>query len=164
MTQELSGHIRKEVVTNVVINLLINAGLAWLILGNKGPLAWWGQHGFAQDMIVTAILLTGIVSTIMILVHRKKVAKGELPALHLDPSKWLHRFVAKLPSSVLASVLIFVVISLLLFIPDMFLAFYLLGIEQMTAWHYVILKGLWAGLLSAVMVGPMIMFGLRQEA
>lgn len=163
MAPEIRSHIQHESLMNAGINFLINAGLAWWLMQEHGPLAWWGKHGFAQDMLITAVLLTFIVGMIMILMHRKKVRDGKLPALQLDSSQMLHRLLARMPQSAFASALLFVLCAIALFIPVMFVIFKIAGVETLTVMQYALIKGAWAGVLAATMVIPMIMFGLRAE-
>lgn len=161
MAPAIKAHIRRESITNWIINCAINGTLAWFLLSGNESLQWWGPHGFAKDMMVTAVLLTFIVSLIMIMMHRKKVGSGKLPALQLDNSRRLHVLIARMPQSVIASALIFVAIALLLFLPIVFVLFSVLGIESLSVLHYALFKGAWAGTLAAVMVVPMIMLGMR---
>jgi hypothetical protein len=41
--------------------------------------------------------------------------------------------------------------------------FYLAGVEQIAPLHYAIFKGLWAGLMAAALVVPMVISALRSS-
>ena len=73
------------------------------------------------------------------------------------PEQWLAmliRLAARLPLPVLY------LIADALFV----LAFYLLGVQEVAPLHYSIFKGLWAGLMAAILVLPMVLCALRKPA
>jgi hypothetical protein len=47
------------------------------------------------------------------------------------------------------------------FAPLTLLGFYLLGVQQVEPLHYALFKGVWAGLMAAVLVVPMVLCALR---
>jgi hypothetical protein len=47
------------------------------------------------------------------------------------------------------------------FAPLTLLGFYLLGVQQIEPLHYALFKGVWAGLMAAVLVVPMVLCALR---
>ena len=50
---------------------------------------------------------------------------------------------------------------MLVIAPLTLLGFYLVGIQQVAPLHYALFKGVWAGLMAAVLVIPMVLVALR---
>ena len=58
----------------------------------------------------------------------------------------------------------FGLLGLLVIAPLTLLGFYLLGVQQVEPLHYALFKGVWAGLMAAVLVVPMVLVALRPPA
>jgi hypothetical protein len=157
MTEQIQKHIRKETGINIVINVLLNGALAWWLLHDKGPLPVWGEHGFGPDLLITGFLLSGIIAAIMIAMHRRKLNKGDLPALVLADNHWLNR----MPRNLWLSALAFGLAGALLAAPLLLAVLYLFGFTTLTPLSYALIKGVWAGALAAAVVGGAIRLGLQ---
>lgn len=160
MSQKLESHIRKEAITNGVTNALFNGVIAWYLLAGKGYMAMWSGAGIAVDIAATAAILLFIVALIVIPLNRSKVRKGKLPAFQWDKHKLLHRFWQAFPNPLLARALCFALLGLLVVAPITYVPYILLGIQGMEGGTYAIVKGVWAGVMAAIMVIPMIQLGL----
>ena len=93
----------------------------------------------------------------MIPLQRKKRRANKIAAIKLDRNQLTQNLLSQFPQSLFKSALLFGLISLVLFGPLTLLAFKLFGIEIVLPLHYSIFKGLWAGVIAAVMAGPMIL-------
>ena len=62
------------------------------------------------------------------------------------------------------SALVFGLLGMCVIAPLTLLAFYLVGVEEVSPLNYAIFKGLWAGLMAAVLVIPMVLSALRSPA
>jgi len=123
-----------------------------------------GEHSFGIDIIATAFILPFIVTLIVIPLQRKKLRAQKVSPIVLNHEKFVQRYISYLPKSLFLTALIFGAISMLIFSPATFLGFQLLGIETVSPLNYSIFKGMWAGLIAAAMVGPMILFALKAQA
>ena len=165
MTAATGGdHIRHEILVGGISNMIFNGLIAWLLMKSGPALAWGGDHSFAVDVIATGLLLPFIVALIVIPLQRGKLNKGKLQAIDLGDSSLMQRMADKLPASTFKSALIFGLIGMCVIAPVTLLGFYLLGVEQVSPLYYSIFKGIWAGLMAAVLVVPMVLLALRAPA
>lgn len=155
-------YIQREALTNGITNTLANGLIAWWLLKGSPPLTWGGAHSFSVDVVATAFLLPLIVALIVIPLQRRKLRLGKQSLRPLNQNRWLERQLSRFPQTLWASALRFGLVGTLLFSPLTLAAFFALGIEHVAPAHYALFKGLWAGLLAAVMVVPMVMLGLSE--
>lgn len=164
MSDEISGHIRKEAIVNGCTNAIFNGVIAWYLIKDVGHMPFWSADGIAVDIAATSAILLFIVALIVIPLNRRKVRKGEIPPLQWDPDKHLHRLWRRFPSGLFAQALCFALLGLLVVAPVTFLPYWLLGIEGMDSRSYAVVKGIWAGIMAGIMVVPMIQIGLASPA
>lgn len=150
----LAEHIRAEAIKNFFINVIINAGIAYALLGDQEQLTAWGEHGYGPDALLTAALLTGILSGIFIPMYRAKLRRGEWPQIDNFMGKFL-------PYSAWLCAPLLGLIAVLTAAPLLVLLLKALGLAQLSGLHYAVIKGLWAGALSAIVVPVAIHQGLR---
>lgn len=157
-------HIKHEVLVGGISNTIFNGIIAWLLLKSGPALAWGGDHSFAIDVIATAFLLPFIVALIVIPLQRGKLNKGKLQPIHLGARSFMQRMADRLPAGTFKSALLFGLFGMCIIAPLTLLGFYLLGVEQVSPLNYSIFKGIWAGLMAAVLVVPMVLLALRAPA
>lgn len=156
-------HLRHEVLVGGVSNMLFNGVIAWLLLRNGPALAWGGQNSFAVDIVATGLLLPLIVALIVIPLQRSKLRKGKLQPIDLGPDSPSQSLADRFPASTGKSALLFGLLGAGIIAPLTLGGFYLLGIEEIPPLNYAIFKGVWAGLMAAVLVIPMVLLALRGE-
>ncbi len=164
MTEYARKHLQHEMLVGGASNTVFNGLIAWLLLRNGPPLQWHGDNSFAVDVIATTLLLPFVVALIVIPLQRAKLRKGALQAINLGPHSRWQKLADRFPTSIFKSAVLFGLVSSLLIAPPTLLAFYILGIEQVTPANYAIFKGLWAGVLAALTVTPMVLCALRAPA
>ncbi|MGI9284826.1 MAG: hypothetical protein ACR2P1_05525 [Pseudomonadales bacterium] len=157
MSEELNAHILHEVKTNGVMNTVFNGGIAFLLLKGGENLTLRGD--IIVDLMATGAILLFIVSLILIPLNRSKVAKGKLTAHNWDTNKLLHRWLQRFPKSLFARALIFALVGLLVIAPLTAGALFVVGATEFSPLAYSIFKGLWAGLMAAMMTVPMVLVG-----
>lgn len=160
MSTSLRQYIFRESMINFLSNAFFNGVIAWLLLRGGSDLTMWGEHSFAIDLMATAFILLFIVTLIVIPLQRRKVRRGDIEGIHWQNEVCLHRQLKRFPASLWRCGCLFGLIGLLLFIPITLLPMMGLGINHFTPDSYALFKGVWAGLLAAVMMGPMILLGL----
>jgi hypothetical protein len=157
-------HLRHEVLIGGISNAIFNGLIAWLLLRNGPPLAWGGEHSFAVDIIATALLLPLIVALIVVPLQRSKLRKGRLQAIDLGEGSPVQVFANRFPYATVRSAGVFGLVGLCVIAPLTLLGFFLAGVEQVAPLHYAVFKGVWAGVMAAVLVVPMVLVALRQSA
>jgi hypothetical protein len=160
MSSTLRRYILRESTINFITNAFFNGVIAWLLLRGGSDLTMWGEHSFAIDLMATAFILLFIVTLIVVALHRRKVRHGKIEPLVWDQQRWMHRLLQRFPASLWRSGLLFATIGLLLFSPLTLVPMAALGYEHFTPDAYAVFKGLWAGLVAGLMMGPMILLGL----
>ena len=163
-TSTASEHIKHEILVGGVSNTIFNGIIAWLLLKSGPALAWGGDHSFAVDVIATAFILPFIVALIVIPLQRGKLNKGKLEPIHLGAGSFMQRMADRLPAGTFKSALIFGLVGMCVIAPLTLLGFYVVGVEQVSPLSYSIFKGIWAGLMAAVLVVPMVLLALRAPA
>lgn len=157
MDEALRQHIRKQAWHNFAVNLVLNGLIAWMLLRGRPAFGAWGEHGYGPDMMATGFILAALVGVIVIKIHRAKRLKGEfenLPDAALGVlasvarrGDWGNALLFGLAGALLSAG--FVGMLMLLPLPPF---------EPQT---YAVVKGVWAGVLAALVVPPAIKLGLR---
>jgi len=150
--------------TNGLTNAVANGGICWLLVKDNGPITWWGSSNFGGDLLATGFLLPFIVALIVIPLQQRKVRNGKVCAI---PPEFLGFFLGRvtaLPNNLWARAVIFGTLGAFgIALPTLGLLA-LLEITSFNPGQYAVFKGLWAGLLAAVLVMPMIAAGMTQPA
>ena len=163
MTQELTTYLKLECSVNGLTNAFFNGLICWLIVKNSGTITWWGAHNFGYDMLATSFILPFIVTLIVIPTQCRKTAKNKTPAFRLDTSNTTQAILSKFPASNMGRAFYFGIIGMVIIGGISLLALVLAGVQHFTPLEYSIFKGLWAGLLSAILVVPMILLALHKD-
>jgi hypothetical protein len=161
MSQQLNRHLRHEALVGGLSNAVFNGGIAWLLLKGGPPMAWSGSSSFVVDIFATAFILPFIVALIVIPMHKRKLAKGKIEAMGLGASSQLQSWVNRLPVSTLGNAFCFGLAGMCLAAPPPLIGFFLTGVEQFSPGQYAVFKGIWAGLMAAILVVPMVLSALR---
>jgi hypothetical protein len=161
MSDQARNHLKHEVIVGGGSNTLFNGLIAWWLLKDGDALSWGGSNSFVVDIFATAFLLPFIVALIVIPMHKRKLAKGNIATMDFGSGSRLQGWVNRLPASTLGNALCFGMVGMCLIAPLPLIGFFLTGVEQIVPVHYAIFKGLWAGLMAGVLVIPMVMSALR---
>ena len=161
MATDGKKHLKHEALVGGVSNTIFNGVIAWLLLKSGPALAWGGEHSFVVDVIATALLLPLIVALIVIPLQRGKLNKGKLQPINLGSGSRVQSLADRFPASTFKSALLFGLLGVSVIAPLTLLGFYLAGVEEISPLNYAIFKGLWAGLMAAILVIPMVLCALR---
>jgi hypothetical protein len=164
MSIDARAHLQHEVLVGGLSNTVFNGLIAWLLLRGGPGMAWGGEHSFVVDVAATALLLPFIVALIVIPLQRGKLNKGKLQPINLGPASAVQSLADRFPAGTFKSALCFGLVGLLVIAPLTLLGIYLAGIDAFTANAYALFKGVWAGLMAAVLVIPMVLVALREPA
>jgi len=156
------AHLRHEIMVSGTSNAVFNGIFAWLLLKNGPSLRWSGENSFVIDIVATGLLLPLIVALIVIPLQRRKMSQGKLQSASLGAASRIQSIADRFPESAVKSSLVFGLIGMVIIAPITLLGFHLVGVEQSTPLQYAVFKGLWAGLVAAALVVPMVLIALRQ--
>jgi len=157
MSKALQAHIRAQARNNFVINLVLNGLIAWFLLRNKGAMTPWGESGYGADLVITGFLLAALVALFAMKIHRAQLAKGMHQALAPGQMGALARLGG---SSDWGNSVLFGFAGALLAAGTVGLLM-LLPLPPLDPLAYALFKGVWAGILAALVVPPAIQLGLR---
>lgn len=159
MSEELRGHIRTSMISNFVINLILNGAIAWWLLGGHPVHQAWGDPAYGPDLLITGLLLGAILAGITLAMHRGKARRGEMaPAPQVDTS-----FVARLDGWGLWSITGTIGV-IAMGASGILLGVLALATTSLETPVYVAIKAVWTGLLAAAIVGPATLLGLQLGA
>jgi hypothetical protein len=156
------SHLKHEMLVGGISNAVFNGLICWLLIKSGPALAWGGEHSFAVDVIATALLLPFIVALIVIPLQRGKLNRGKLEPIDLGPASGIQSLANRLPAGTFKSALLFGLFGMCVIAPVTLAGFYLAGVEQVSPVNYSIFKGIWAGVMAAVLVVPMVLVALRE--
>lgn len=164
MSSTVSGseHIRHEVVVCGGSNAVFNGLSAWLLMKSGPNLQWGGDHSFVIDIVATGFILPLIVAFIVIPLQRNKLGKGKLQPVNLGASSFVQSLADRFPSSTAKSALLFGLIGMLIIAPLTLAGLYVFGVQLISPAYYAVFKGVWAGLMAAILVVPMVLVALRE--
>lgn len=134
----------------VVINVLLNAGIAWAFFGQLPSVPLWGAQSIAGDVVCTCFLLPLIATLIVTAFARADVRRGRFAKLDWEAGR--RPFVARLPGSARMRALLLGVITTLLVAPATIGVFAALRVVEMPLSNFILFKGLYCGALAAVIV------------
>lgn len=162
MTEEkalmsVDEHISSETKKNIVINLVLNAAIAYATLHSLTQISTWGEHGYGKDLMITGFILSAILGGIFIALFRHKKNKEQvIPAGDEGLSlAWLIPYSPWLAAPWMG------ILGAAIAAPTLLGLLALCGIETLTPVSYSIIKGIWAGVLAAIIVPIAIRQGLR---
>ncbi|TDI62350.1 MAG: hypothetical protein E2O92_01180 [Alphaproteobacteria bacterium] len=155
--------IKKEATINGLLNAVFNGLIPWFQHNDKTTVPLMGEGGFGMDIAITAFILLFLVSMIVIGAQRKKARKEQVMGFEWDDTKRLHRLLRKVPGKFWAAGLVFGLFGLLVVTPLTLGPLALLGIDALTPLAYAIFKGIWAGLMAAIMIVPIILVALAGQ-
>ncbi len=156
------AHVDKEILIGGISNTVFNGVIAWLIVRNGGDLFLAGEKGYAVDLVATAFILPFIVTLIVVPLNRRKVTSGAQAIVTLDQQHWLDRAMGLFPANLMARAACFGLLSMLIFAPLTLLPLWALGIEPFTPLSYSLFKGVWAGVLAALLTPPMLILAWQE--
>jgi len=161
---DYKGYLSKEVTTNGLSNAFFNGLACWYLIKDKGDMPFWGAHSFGVDILATAFILPWIVTLILVPLQKVKMRKGK--AAPWMPNSvaphYMYDFVSRFPNKLWLNAILFGLIGMLVFAPTLLALLFAAQIDLFTAAEYAVFKGVWAGILAALLTTPMILLGLRQ--
>ena len=137
-------------VGSVIINLVINAVIAFVLFRGASTVPLWGQQSIAGDTIGTTFFLPLITCLIATPLVRRQVRAGRVAPLAGTPMG-----LQRMPGQTFWRGCVLGVISTLLVAPPAIGVLAALGVTEQVFWGFVVFKAVFAAALGAV-VTPLI--------
>ncbi len=137
----------------IIANLLINAGIAWLMFRSMDIVPLWGQQSIAGDTLGTTFFLPFFTCLIVTPLTHMAIRQGRMPS-----SRWMrqeHPWLSRLPGGTALRAFVLGLIVFVLVGPISVWVLSLLGVQEMSFRGFVLFKALFAGALAAP-VAPLI--------
>ena len=160
MSLTLKSYIRRQTLENVAINTVFNGAVGWWMMKDNAALTAFGWSGYALDFLVTGFLMAGLVALAMIKLHQIQLGHGD----HQSVPRAAMGFAGRIPADNiwlcgglfgLAGLLLSAVVVGVLLV---------LELPPFDPAVYALMKGVWTGVLAALVVPPSILIGLRATA
>lgn len=158
---ELKRYLVHNATTNGLANAVCNGLICYWLIKDKGTVTWWGSSNFGGDLIATGFILPFIVTLIVIPIQRAKLSKGKITGIEGHQVPRLLNHFLRFPQSIWANATLFGLIGALAIGGTTLLLLGALGVNSFSPLQYAWFKGLWAGLLAAFLVGPMVVVAIR---
>lgn len=147
------------VIVPFIVNFLLNAGLAWLALGDRSGIAFHGEFGepsLLGELLAICLLLPFFTGLIVTAIAKRMRREGRLARISVDAFPL--RLLSMLPRGVFLRSALVSAGSVILIALPLIAALKALDVQFLMGNSFIAAKGVFAGLL-AVMVTPV--FGLR---
>jgi hypothetical protein len=137
----------------VVVNIVINAAIAWLLFRSLQVVSLWGPQSIAIDTLATCVILPFLTCLIVTRMVKREVSRGRLP---LAPwRRASHAALGRLPRNTLLRASAIAAGSVSVAAPLGIGVFVVLGITELGLWQFVAFKAFFAGALGGV-VSPLV--------
>ena len=160
MPATLKSHVRRQTIENVVTNTVFNGALGWWMMKDSAPLTAFGWSGYALDFLITGFLMAGLVALAMIKLHQVQLSHGDHQPVPLSAMG----MVARIPADNIWLCSGLFGLAGLLLSAIVVGACVLLELPPFDPALYALMKGVWTGVLAALVVPPAILIGLRGGA
>jgi hypothetical protein len=150
--------VNEQTIAPAVFNLLLNAGLGWLVFRKLEGVPLWGDPSLAGDILGTMLILPFLTGLIVTPLVKRAARTGKVAWLSFAPSE--HPILRLFPRSVwLRSLLVGFASMLLVGVPLVGLLS-LLGVESWSVGTTVIAKGLYAALIAGLVTPYIALYAL----
>jgi len=146
-----SAHVRylfvEQLIGSAVVNLFLNALIAWAVFGRLGVVPLWGEQSIAGDVLGTAFLLPFLTCLIVTPMARRQVAYRGIGGLGW--SRTSHPWLRVLPARTVWRGMVVGVACALTVAPFLLGTLDVVGVQSMSVRVFVLFKALMAALLAA---------------
>lgn len=153
----IQATIYKETRNNIIINVVLNAVIAYALLRSHTYLPVWGENSYGEDLIIGGFILSTILGGIFIGLFRHRRNNGAItPQGHEGQSlAWLIPYSPWLAAPWLG------VLGAVIAAPLLIGLLMVFGAQTLSPAMYAAIKGVWAGALAGIIVPIAITQGLR---
>ena len=142
-----------------VINLLINAAIAWAMFRGATTVPMWGEQSIGGDTIGTTFLLPFLSCLIATRIVRAQVRSGRVP-----PLVAMSPLLARMPRGTAARGVVLGVVGVAVVGVPAAIALSSLGVTEMRFWSFVGFKAVFAALLATVVTPVIALYALASPS
>lgn len=153
MSREQRRYVLEQGIGSGLINVLINAAVAWLLFRSLPNVPLWGLQSIAGDTVGTCFVLPFATCLIVTRLTHREVRRGRFPSP--DWRRAAHPALGRLPGATTPRAALLGLLCTLVVAPLALGALAALGIAELGLASFVAFKALFAGALAAV-VTPLI--------
>jgi hypothetical protein len=148
----------EQILVPAVFNLALNAGLGWVLFHKHVPVPLWGDPSIANDIIGTLFFLPFFTCLVVTPLVKKAAQAGKVEGLAITPAE--HPVLRLLPRSVWARAGFIGLACVVLFAPPSIGLLTAIGMQGWSIGTAVIFKGVFAGLLAALVTPYLALYAL----
>jgi hypothetical protein len=141
-----------------VVNFLINAGIAWLLVRGRSEMPLWGQQSIAGDTIATSLILPFVTSLVVTALARRQLRSGAI--VPLGWTRETHPALRCLPAGTAGRGLVLGVACVAILAPAALLLLRALGVERMSPGGFVGFKAAFAALAGMLVTPPIALWAI----
>jgi hypothetical protein len=154
MTPHLRHYLLLEhVIGAAVVNVLLNALIAWLSFRHLADVPLWGTQSIGGDLVGTTMVLPLLTCSIATRIVRAHLRRGRINSTDLGEGSYA--LLEKLPDALLARGLTFGAITTIVAAPIILALLGAAGVENLALRDFVLFKATYAAVLAA-MVQPVV--------
>lgn len=139
--------IKKDIMLNFIGNLLGGGGGAWLLFGTMDKIPPLGLQGFITDLAVTGLAIPLLLGSLLVYFYRRKTFDEALRSVYHEDY-----IVQRLPQRRRAAIWVISIAGLISTSLLISLPLFTQFTEGVSPPVYIVIKGLWLGVLSAIVV------------
>ena len=143
----------------MVVNLLLNALIAYLMFRGAAVVPLWGQQSIAGDTIGTTFLLP-LFTTLIV----TRLARGQVDAGRVSPVLGAPLGLRWMPARSLWRGVALGGITVAAVAPPMIAALWLLGVSEQSFWSFVAFKAIFAAALGALITPLVALWAIASPA
>ncbi len=151
--------VLEQGVGSGVLNLLINAAIAWVMFRGATTVPMWGEQSIGADTIGTTFFLPFLTCLIGTRIVRAQVRSGRVPAFADVPT-----LVVRLPRGTAARGAMLGALSVAVVGVPAAIALSGLGVTEMRFWPFVGFKAIFAALLATVVTPVIALYALASPS
>jgi hypothetical protein len=145
-------YLIEQAVGSCVVNLPLNAVIAWLLFRGLPIVPLFGPQSIAGDTVGTSLILPFLTCLIVTRLARRELRHGRVAAPGW--TRATHPVLAWVPRGTLARALLFALVGVLTFAPLTIVALDKLGVESMSFWGFITFKACFAA-FAGLFVSPL---------
>ena len=153
MDAEHARYVRTETLIGVVLNVIVSAILAWVVVPKPpGVISLWGMGGIAFDLVPTTFMIVFMTSIALGLLTYKRLSDAKVTPLPRARAG----LAGRLPGFVPGRALILALIACATLLPLTVLGLTALGVESMRLWPFVAFKAAYGALIAVLFMPPLL--------
>jgi hypothetical protein len=165
MTDAHRRYVQTETRISIVLSIVLSLVFAWLVFPKTGAIPFGGMGGIAFDLLPTTFMIVLMTTVALSLLTRARKKKGSIASLDLQSVEQGRsaKVARRLPGHFLLRAILLAVGACAIFLPLMIGVLYVLGVEQMAFWPFMLFKAVYGAFLAALFTPAILLAALAAE-